>query len=325
MQEAIDELVRNYFKDETYTIESVPFGLTNLTKIITIDGEKYVIRIYNPYTKNIEGIEFESQITSFLNKKDLSFQVPVFLHTLTGNEYVQFSNGMLGALVSFVEGIVPALLDIKYAAEFGHVVGEISSTLINYETGLLEYQGKSFLEIYALHPLADHLAVISFMENPPFQIPETNLTFYQEMISSLDKNMHKLMELPKQLVHHDLLIFNLLAQNNKIVGVLDFDFTSIDASFMEFTICLNHILQMSNGSLEMAEAFIQGYVRHRKSLQLMTQVYHIAVLHFYIGMHHSGNDIKENFNYIFNQFYNRNNWLNKNSSSIKQLLELHML
>ncbi|MEK3885647.1 phosphotransferase [Paenibacillus sp. PL2-23] len=62
-------------------------------------------------------------------------------------------------------------------------------------------------------------------------------------------------KLPKQLVHHDLLVFNLLAHENKIKGVLDFDFISLDVSFMEFAICLNHVLQMSNGSLEMAEAY----------------------------------------------------------------------
>jgi len=86
-----------------------------------------------------------------------------------------------------------------------------------------------------------------------------------------------------------------LAQDNKISGVLDFDFISLDVSFMEFAICLNHVLQMTNGSLEMAETFIKGYAEYRKSssqefthLQLLTQIYHIALLHIYIGQHHSG-------------------------------------
>ncbi|OCT17257.1 hypothetical protein A8709_27390 [Paenibacillus pectinilyticus] len=332
MQDAIDELVQHYFMDLNYKMASVPFGLTNLTKIITVDDTKYVIRIYNPYTKHAAGLAFESQITTFLTNKKLPFQVPVFLRTREGEEYVQLSNGMLGAIVSFIEGDVPTLLDIQQAVEYGQVVGEISSTLLNYDTELLEYQGISFSEIYHLHPLANRLAVTSFMENPPFPIAEANLTFYQEMISLLDKNIHELKALPQQLVHHDLLIFNLLAQDNRIVGVLDFDFTSMDASFMEFAICLNHILQMSSGSLEMAEGFIQGYVRYRKSslqeinqLQLLTQVYHIAVLHFYIGQHHAGIDIKENFTYILNQFHVRNDWLNRNGLSLKQLLEFYLL
>ncbi|WP_372631568.1 phosphotransferase [Cohnella sp.] len=133
--------------------------------------------------------------------------------------------------------------------------------------------------------------------------------------------MDLLEKLPKQFVHHDLLVFNLLAHENKIKGVLDFDFISLDVSFMEFAICLNHVLQMSNGSLEMAEAYIRGYAKYRKGsseeityLQLLTQIYHIAVLHIYIGQHYSGVNVEQNFNYILNQFKTRNDWLTEQSS-----------
>lgn len=47
MKEKIEEIVRNYFEHPVYGIESVPFGLTNLTKILTMNGKKYVIRNEN--------------------------------------------------------------------------------------------------------------------------------------------------------------------------------------------------------------------------------------------------------------------------------------
>ncbi|WP_438351031.1 phosphotransferase [Paenibacillus sp. FA6] len=331
MQEKIDVIVRNYFEDSAYNIDPVPFGLTNLTKILTMNDQKYVIRIYNRHTKNVESIKFEDQITLYLSKQNLSFVVPVFLNTNEGEQYVHLSDGTLGAIVSFVEGAVPEMSSVQQATEFGSVVGEISSALSQCAADF-KFEGVPFTEIYSLHPLADYDAVASFIKAPPFEIPQTALNFYEETICFMEQNKNELIELPKQLVHHDVLIYNLLSKENKIHGVLDFDFTSLDISFMEFTISLNHIIQLTNGSWDMTEAFIRGYSQFRKctyremnQLQFLTQIYHIAVLHIYIGQHYSGKNIEQNFNYILSQFQTRNDWLNKHLSSINQLIEDYLL
>lgn len=334
MQARIEEMIHYYFEDEhlNYDIDSVPFGLTNLTKIVRIHDEQYVARIYNRYTKDILGIRLEAYLTSFLSNSKLSFEVPVFLRTLAGGDFVQFADGALGAMVTFLGGNVPELSSIQQAAEFGRVVGELSSALEKCDSGALGCLGKSFADIYGLHPLADAHAVKSFMDGSPFPIAENQLSFYHEMVSIVENSIPLLEELPQQFVHHDVLIFNLLAQGNHIRGVLDFDFASRDISFMEFAICLNHVLQMSNGSRAMLEAFIKGYADFRKGtaqeighLQLLTQIYHIAVLHIYVGQHYSGVDIEQNFNYMLNQFRTRNDWLNEHGTSVRQQLEYYLL
>lgn len=331
MQEIIDEIVRNYFEDSVYDIEPVPFGLTNLTKILIMNDQKYVIRNYNRHTKNVESIKFEAQITSCLSKQNLSFVVPVFLNTNEGEHYVHLSDGTLGAIVSFIEGAVPEVSSVQQATEFGSIVGEVSLALSQCTVDC-KFGGVPFTEFYSLHPLADYDAVTSFIKAPPFEISQTALNFYTEMLSFVEQNKLDLMELPKQLVHHDVLIYNLLSKENKIQGVLDFDFTSLDISFMEFTISLNHIIELTNGSWDMTEAFIKGYSQFRKctyqemnQLQLLTQIYHIAVLHIYIGQYYSGKNIEQIFNYILSQFQSRNHWLNKHRSSIKKLIEDYIL
>jgi homoserine kinase type II len=332
MQDQLDELVRNYFEEAAYEMDSVPFGLTNLTKIVKINGRKYVLRIYNRHTKQVEGTKLESKITSFLAKKELAFQVPEFVPTLSGHDFVRLSDGSLGAVVIFLEGTNHELTSEQDAAEFGRVVGEMSQALQQFEISQLDDHGLSFSEIYKLHPLADHNAVTAFMENPPFLIPKESVDFYSDRVISMDKNVSSLSRLPVQLVHHDLLIFNLLSQNNQISGVLDFDFLSVDTSFMEFAICLNHILQMTNGSMGMTEAFVKSYSSYRKhSLQEMeqlrnlTQMYHLAVLHIYIGQHYAGIDIEQNFNYMLNQFIRRDKWLNEHSQTIEQMLMTYLM
>ncbi|CAN7441781.1 phosphotransferase [Paenibacillus sp. LjRoot56] len=331
MQDIIDEIVRNYFENTLYEIESVPFGLTNITKIMILNDEKYVIRNYNRHTKNVESIKFEAQVISCLSKQNLSFVVPIFLYTNVREQFVRLSDGTLGAIVSFVEGAVPEIINIQQATEFGSIVGEVSSALSQCTIDC-NYRGVPFTEFYSLHPLANYSAVATFMKAPPFEISQAALNFYEEMISFVEQKKLEWMDLPKQLVHHDLLIYNLLSKENKIHGVLDFDFTSHDISFMEFTISLNHVIQLTNGSWDMTEAFIKGYSKFRKctyqeinQLELLTRIYHIAVLHIYIGQHYSGKNIEQNFNYILSQFQLRNEWLNKHCSLIKKLIENYLI
>ncbi|MGQ7887913.1 phosphotransferase enzyme family protein [Paenibacillus sp. WC2504] len=327
MQEQLDELVRYYFEEADYEMEAVPFGLTNLTKIVKLNDRRYVLRIYNRHTKHVEGIELESRTTSFLANRELTFQVPEFLPTLSGDDYVRLSDGSLGAVVVFLEGTNHVLANVHDAAEFGRVVGEMSQGLQQFDRSGLDYQGISFLDFYNLHPLADQSAVDAFIENPSFHIPEASLNFYRAKVESVENSVREIKKLPIQLVHHDLLIFNLLAQNNRICSVLDFDFISVDTSFLEFAICLNHLLQMSNGSIEMAEAFVKSYsaykahsVQEIEQLRNLTQLYHVAVLHIYIGQHYAGIDIQHNFTYILNQFIHRDTWLMEHGKTIERML-----
>lgn len=333
MQDKVEGLLHYYFKDvPDYYAESVPFGLTNMTKIINIDEQKYVIRIYNRFTKSVPSIELESKIVSYLSYRNLSFQVPVFIPTRNGDNYVQFPDGRLGAMVSFLEGHAPDLSEVNHANKFGRVVGEITSALGNYPDDSVTYRGIPFSNLYGVHPLADKNSVQSFFDEPPYLIPANDIQFYSEMVLSIEQSIDLLVTLPKQFVHHDLLVFNLLAHDNKISGVLDFDFISYDVRFIEFAICLNHVLQMSDGSLDMAEAFIMGYAQYRRGsstefvhLQILTRIYHIAVLHIYIGQHYSGVNVERNFNYILNQFKTRSKWLTDNRLPLQRLLEVYLL
>jgi len=109
-------------------------------------------------------------------------------------------------MVSFLEGHAPDLSENRHADEFGRIVGKITSALGKYANESLTYSGIPFLNIYGIHPLADIPSVKSFFEEPPFHIARGDIAFYKEMILSVEKSIELLEKLPKQFVHHDLLI-----------------------------------------------------------------------------------------------------------------------
>ncbi|WP_186323500.1 phosphotransferase enzyme family protein [Paenibacillus xylanexedens] len=327
-----DTLIRAYFNHGEYNITDVPFGQTNTTKILEIDGHKYIMRIYNKYTKSIEGIELESEITTTLDSNVDLFEVPIFLRTLTNEKYIELEEGSLGAVTTFLQGDVPQLFSEEQAREYGRLVGGFSDRFREFSLDNHIYGGTSFTKMYDIHPLATSQSIRSFVENPPFPLSRRLLAFYSDLIGAVEGSGQTLEVLPHQFVHHDLLIYNLLAQNNKVTGVLDFDFISWDVAFMECTISLNHLIHESEGSFEMIESFLKGYSSERKHssqeiehLMLLTQIYYISVLHFYIGQHYAGTTVEHNFIFILQQLERNVQWLHQNEYQLQTLLYEHLV
>ncbi|MFX3633135.1 MAG: phosphotransferase enzyme family protein [Candidatus Pristimantibacillus sp.] len=330
MTHALRSIIEHYFPLEIVNTEPVPFGLTNTTCFVTVKDQRYVARHYDRYTKSVESLHLEMEVTSFLLHSTLSFHIPSFLSTQNGDLSVTLSDGTMGVVVSYIQGTVPPLQTPNDAHLFSRVVGEVSTRLSEYERPMdIKYDGIPFTDLYRLHPLASVESIASFWERPPFPVTDEQQHYYNEALISVETNYEALLSLPRQLVHHDLLVFNLLSVERSITGVLDFDFLAVDISFLEFVISLNHVLQMSGGSLEMAAAFIEGYAVFRtcsseelRQLRTLTRLYHIAVLHIYIGQYGAGKNNSKAFAYIANQLIERDNWLEHNEGHLEGLLSL---
>ncbi|QHW31287.1 phosphotransferase [Paenibacillus rhizovicinus] len=327
MRDRIEAVIRCYFDHPAVDMDDVPFGLTNVTRIVTVGGQRYVVRLYNRHTKSAARMALEIDMTSYLDQSSLSVGVPVFLRTREGGYYAELPDGTLGAMTTFLEGTVPAIADADQAEAYGRVVGEMVRMLGSFSVDERRHTGVSFLDWAALHPLANHDTAERFLNDPPFAIAPDAVAFYRNAVTGLVNKKEQLLRLPRQFVHHDILIFNLLAVDNRISGVLDFDLASLDVRMMEFSISLNHVLQLSGGSMAMAEAFVKGYAAFHSlteleldQLQALTQAYHVAVLHFYIGQHHAGQDVEQPFGYILEQFMTRDAWLDLHGTELRKLL-----
>ncbi|WP_020614916.1 phosphotransferase enzyme family protein [Paenibacillus daejeonensis] len=328
MVDALASIINAYFPHEEPDIEKVPYGLTNTTWFVKGNGRTYVARHYNRYTKSLNSLDLEIKVTAFLEQSDLSFEIPSFLATKQGDQYVTLSDGSLGAVISFIAGKAPKLDTQADAYTLGSVVGELSAKLEKYKgPESLAFQGIPFTDLYRLHPLAGVEEIASFWAQPPFPVTDVQKQTYDQIVASVTSQLDALLTLPRQLVHHDVLVYNLLAVDHRITGVLDFDFIGLDIGSLDFVISLNHVLQLSGGSLQMAEAFIKGHANFRTftreeldHLRTLTRLYHIALLHIYIGQHRAGKDIAEAFSYIIDQFIERDRWLAEHGNELKRVL-----
>jgi len=333
MSDLFHELASHYFTSDIEQMNNVPFGLTNDSQIIVVRNQRYIARIYNEYSKTLERLLFEIELTSFLTSQNLSFHIPEFMITRDGEQFVKLSNGQLGAVMPFIEGIVPQLSSETDIKQYGKVVGELSAALQEYN-GEEAIDAVRFYSLNTIHPLCTEATIDQFLQAPPFLIEQDALVILRKAFHEMNDNSPFFQQLPQQMIHHDVLVFNLLADQvtGEITGVLDFDFASYDIRALELAVCLNHLLQFNDRSLTGLEWFLDEYglymtltEEETESFPLLMRLYYVSLLCIYIGQHRSGKDIAAYFHIISEQLVRRSQWLKQHEMELIALLKAKLI
>lgn len=330
LMDIFNELVSHYFELQPEAFRPVPFGLTNHSRIVDINNRSYIARIYDKSTKTIDRLRYEIELTAFLTQQQLSFDVPFFLRTINDSTYVELSNGQLGVMMLFIEGAAPDLERLLDVEEYGRVVGEVSVALQAYLPSAQSSSHISFNRVESLHPLANNNHVLQFLSKPPFFIAQQKLDKIIEIMNELKHIQPKLDQLPKQVVHHDLLLFNLLIdpETRKMNGVLDFDFASYDVRALEPAICITHLVQVNSQPLEAIAVFWSEYKRFMELTPVeivyvpaLIRLYYIALIYIYIGQAYSGREIEQYFLFIVDQLEHMEQWLGQHAHELESILK----
>ncbi|GIO96147.1 hypothetical protein J14TS5_12330 [Paenibacillus lautus] len=331
MEHLFLELLQHYFHGPVHSIETVPFGMTNDSRIVVMSQGKYVARIYNRHTKNEERLRFEVELTAYLERCSLSFDVPGFVASKDDAKYVVLSEDSLGSLTRFIEGEIPKLSRTSDVISYGRTVGEISYALQQFEPDSVDAvcPAIAFHDFYNLHSLSNQTKINEFLTCPPFQIDAEQIAVLQGYYESGFNHAAELNVLPKQIVHHDILVFNLLIdpQSREMSGVLDFDFAAKDIRIWELSICLNHLLQHEDQTLTKVELFLDEYRKYmrltRAEIQwipYIMQLYYVSLLSIYIGQHLAGRNIASYFHLMLKQLRIRREWMERNQHKFVELL-----
>ncbi|MGO4789584.1 phosphotransferase enzyme family protein [Paenibacillus sp. 2KB_20] len=331
MEHLFLELLQRYVHGPVHSIETVPFGMTNDSRIVVMNQGKYVARIYNRHTKNEERLRFEVELTAYLERCSLSFDVPGFVSCKDVAKYVVLSDGSLGSLTRFIEGEIPDLSRTSDVLSYGRTVGVISYALQQFELNSVDVVCPeiAFHEVYNLHSLANQTNIYEFLTCPPFEIDAEQIAVLQGYYESGLNHAAELNVLPKQMVHHDILVFNLLLdpQSREMSGVLDFDFAAMDLRIWELSICLNHLLQQEDQTLTKVELFLDEYRKYmrltRAEIQwipYIMELYYVSLLSIYIGQHLAGRNIASYFHLMLKQLLIRSEWMERNQHEFAELL-----
>lgn len=272
-------------------------GVNNTTSFIEVDGERYVLRIYETH-RDMDKVECEHAVLRQLAQAKLSFSTPVPIATATPQlsptsedlipasadptsvaEDQQWSpgkrtisrtaEGKLAALFRYVEGETPSLSESVQLRKFGEVVGELSNALSHIEVDHAPAY-RPYYELDQAHPSCSLEAVSECCTDPPLELSSSPyaeaLRVIGRRVDALTHNLADLKDLPHQWIHGDLNASNVLAdQMGSITAVLDFEFVTVDLRAMELAVCLSDLIRPDSDTNEMwhsLEALIAGYSRN---------------------------------------------------------------
>jgi homoserine kinase type II len=259
----IDEILAQYFPEGSWMTLVGKSGANNTTRFVSVDDEKYVLRIYETH-QDEDKVTYEHAILVALAEMPLTFSIPQPVRSSDGKTFVRTKDGKIAGLFRYLDGSNPALDELAEIHSYGRTAGLLSASLA-YVQIKQRPAYRPYYEIDSTHPRCSLQDVILFCKNPPGVFSEltTELQVIYEQLTTFMEQVSTLRQLPHQLVHGDVNASNILVNEDGMVSaVLDFEFVTNDLRVMELAVCLSDFIQPSEEEAIIwakINAFLSGY------------------------------------------------------------------
>jgi len=247
---------------EILKVEPTNQGTVNTTFFVETQTGKYVLKLYNDSITTGQ-IEYEHSLLAYLRSRNLSFVVPTPIPTDVGKTLVTVNqdNSMLRvALLPFIAGNSSDRQNIAHTHAISQTLGELHHALAKFDSSGKMAQLPAWGDLNQIHPLVTPLEIPKLLKLTLIQ-QERLVKTLTEVIEAAP-NLYKI--LPVQTTHADYLSPNVMLLDNRVVGVLDFEFATFDLRLMDYVAALDHFTRFSGQApnWEFVKVFSTGYAKH---------------------------------------------------------------
>lgn len=261
MAHEIAPLIDQYPFHAEWTIVPGDSGMNNTTLMIKAGDERFVLRVYNNH-RDAEIVSLEHQVLTALDKQQSEFQVPVPVRNRAGETVSRTQDGALAAMYRYIPGVRPTAHNKEHIRSLGETAAKLSNAL-----AALTITQKPIYDPYYL--LEETYSPLIMEELPVIMQSSELLTARAELAAAIAKQLKRLSdvlialkELPHQWIHGDLNLSNTVAEGDSIIGVLDFEFCTVDVRAMEAVVALIDFLKGEESETwENIRLFCEGYGR----------------------------------------------------------------
>ncbi|MGZ3638777.1 MAG: phosphotransferase enzyme family protein [Ktedonobacterales bacterium] len=251
---------------EPWRLQPMTRGTNNAVLLLETPAARYVLRIYGNHA-DLERLHFEHAVLMHLRGARLPFAVPVLLPTAAGELYARVTtrNGeRLATLTAHIPGEHPRTGDLEQARAGGEALGMLDVALANLASLPAEagVTWRSHGDLAHGHPLVPDLPT-AFEGLPLAEDARKRLVDGYERVMAQMPLLHAL--LPRQIVHEDCDMSNMLLAGSRVTGVLDFEFCGRDVRAIDLTVALIWwalAYSDAGGEWSIMRALTMGYARH---------------------------------------------------------------
>ena len=244
-------------------VKATKQGTVNKTFFVEAQAGKFVLKVYND-SRSTGQIQYEHSLLVYLQTHNLSFVVPTPIPDDSGKTllFVQRDDSLLRVtLQNFISGEPVDRQNINHIYAAARALGELHQALVNFDPQGELAQLPGWGDLKHIHPLVKN----------PLEVPHLlglNSAQEQRIVKILTGVMEvapKLYQtLPVQTIHGDYLCPNIFVENDRVVGILDFEFATSDLRLMDYIGAFDHFIRIREELpvWEKMKAFITGYDQH---------------------------------------------------------------
>ncbi|OBZ17365.1 phosphotransferase [Bacillus sp. FJAT-26390] len=260
--------LKEYEIHELCEVENRESGMNNTTRMVTSGGQRFVLRIYNNH-KDADIVRLEHEVLAELKRQEISFAVPVPVRNKQGDTVTIAKDGTLSSLFHYIEGDRPSVANTAHVYALGITAAELTKAL-----GRIQPTRKPmyspYYQLESTYATMDGAAFLAMADRSE-QLAARRSSFIalNEERQRLSAECDQLARLPQQWIHGDLVFNNTVSQGDAIIGVLDFEFATVDVRAMELAVIIVDLIKPGDSSFhEQIKLLLQGY---RSALSLSEQ------------------------------------------------------
>jgi Ser/Thr protein kinase RdoA (MazF antagonist) len=243
-----------------WTIRAPEHGTNNRSFFVETTDGSYLLRIYQN-AGDLVQIRYEHGLLLRLQEGGLSFAVPRPLATSAGETYV-VRDGIVAALFPVIEGRRPVEGSVVQAAACGEALGELDHALAGIE--LEPPPGMPhFGDLVEDGPLVE--VGLRLLDHAPDGDSDKLVGRLRDRFTEIMASIpHLVGRLPEQVIHGDFYRSNVLMREDRVSGVLDFEFAGPGPRAMELAAAVRGFSYGEWGSerfWHVVEALAGGYRR----------------------------------------------------------------
>jgi homoserine kinase type II len=238
--EQLNVWLKNYSIGQLQDLQGIASGIENTNYFVTTSRGKFVLTLFEKMTA--ADLPYYMHLKTHLANHGFPCPKPIANHQ---NEFVGELNGKPASIVSCLPG--KSVVDVTPAqcAETGAVLAD------------LHLDGQGFAQ-RMMNPRGPHWWQLFSQQLMPKIKPEEAALIQSELAFQAQ---HKQDALPRGVIHGDLFRDNVLFDNGRIGGVIDFYFACNDVLLYDVAITANDWCMQADATLDPARlnALLKGY------------------------------------------------------------------
>ena len=248
----IEEIISLYKLKNLESFAPIEEGIENTNYVIIANKKKYILTIFEKRVKE-QDLPFFCELISLLNKS--GFKCPLPLLNLENNPISTFKRKKL-TILTFISGKSKENLSNENCEDIGKEAAKLHLITSNFKI-----HRKNALSIESWRNMFENI------KDKCIKIHKDLPNLIEANLKDIEKNWPS--NLPSGIIHADLFKDNIIFENNKVSGIIDFTFSCNDFYALEIAICFNALCfdgVKSNLSFNVTKAkkFIDGYSSIRK-------------------------------------------------------------